>query len=116
MEIITCNHDKFAHGDIGEECIECGLLRSTVEALTPTNQPIEEKWKEEFNSRFTQEWWTGFGTTSDIDRRGRLGIMSFIENLLEQERKRMSEEIEKLEKERWPRAVYSDDILSIINK
>ena len=77
-----------------------------------TNQPIEEKWKDEFET-----FMKGHDTiTGGLDSGMIPDLKAFIENLLEQERKRMSDEIKKLEKERWPRAVYSDDILYIINK
>lgn len=60
----------------------------------PMNQPIEEKWKETFSKKF--------GITSEkqeippktFEMYGE--IESFIENLLEQEKKRMSDEVKEL--------------------
>ncbi len=61
------------------------------------NQPIEEKWKEEFNKKFCSKTsepkysvWNAAALAYPEE------IKSFIENLLEQERKRMSDEIEKI--------------------
>lgn len=63
------------------------------------NQPIEEKWKEEFNKKFCSKTsepkysvWNAAALAYPEE------IKSFIENLLEQERNRMSEEIEKLKR------------------
>ena len=62
-----------------------------------TNQPIEEKWKEDFDSRFTELLLQVDDTAGKDDYcRAAEWVKSFIENLLEQERKRMSDEIEKL--------------------
>ena len=52
-----------------------------------THQPIEEKWKEEFELRFMVPG--GY-----INHERYSDVVSFIENLLEQEKKWMSEEIE----------------------
>jgi hypothetical protein len=61
------------------------------------NQPIEEKWKEEFNNRFDiGPIFLKSGGVRISALYGPEEIISFIENLLEQERQRMSEEIEKL--------------------
>ena len=78
-----------------------------------TNQPIEEKWKIDFRKEFPSfltdthngkivpihnGWWV---FVQGYKRRNLpQDIEDFIENLLEQERKRMSDEIEKLRKEK----------------
>ncbi len=80
-----------------------------------SNQPIEEKWKEEL-SYLCDSW------DYNYDR-----LESFIENLLEQERQRMSDEIQRIEErlsdsERWPIGERKrmqntiKKVLSIINK
>lgn len=84
----------------------------------PMNQPIEEKWKETFSKKF--------GITSEkqeippktFEMYGE--IESFIENLLEQDRQRMSDEVEGLHKRSAEFEDFSsatvDEVLSIINK
>ena len=79
----------------GEEAECCGCTRvSTQCSFVPddynpmTNQPIEEKWNwhEEFDKMRHAKG--PFIVSSEA-------VKAFIENLLEQERKRMSDEIEK---------------------
>ena len=53
------------------------------------NQPIEEKWKEEFDKKFTAEEMEP--DYSNVVIAEPFELKSFIENLLEQERQRMSE-------------------------
>lgn len=62
-----------------------------------TNQPIEEKWKETFRKKFTETEPDNFYSTKTswkIPEGVPYHVISFIENLLEQERKRMSDEVE----------------------
>lgn len=85
------------------------------------NQPIEEKWKRDL-SRLAIK----YGTGTEI--RGRCEIYeikeltAFIENLLEQERQRMSDEIENLPTFRVPTVrdreplVKKEKVKAIINK
>ena len=45
---MKCKHEKFEERGMGEECLGCGLLRTTVEAIGETiskTQPSEEKYK-----------------------------------------------------------------------
>ncbi len=86
-----------------------------------TNQPIEEKWKEDFDSRFTELLLQVDDTAGKDDYcRAAEWVKSFIENLLGQERKRMSEEIEGLHKRSAEFEDFSsatvDEVLAIINK
>ncbi len=74
------------------------FLKLIIAKNNMTNQPIEEKWnwREEFDEKF--DIGPLFEKENGIRARAIYGgkeIKSFIENLLEQERKRMSEEVEK---------------------
>ena len=68
--------------------------------------PQEERNKR-FDEKFSPEWFTGFGTTTDIDKLGIEGIKSFIQSevdmalaqFIDQEIKLLEREIELLEKE-----------------
>ena len=85
------------------------------------NQPIEEKWKEEFNNRFDiGPIFLKSGGVRISALYGPEEIISFIENLLEQERQRMSDEVEGLHKRSAEFEDFSsatvDEVLSIINK
>ena len=89
-----------------------------------SNQPIEEEWKEEFEkfirhpiTQKKNEPRMFFSVILADD------VKSFIENLLEQERKRMSEEIEEMKTytggssvEEKHKRVNKQEVLSIINK
>lgn len=78
-----CNHDEFVRGQVGEECLECGLLRSTIDNIGSHSQS-ESEWENEFDEKFTGLAWH----TNPMDGK----LKSFIENLLEQERKKYIEE------------------------
>ncbi len=89
------------------------------------DDPIEEKWKEGLLKLIICEG--HFEGTNEYDTEK---LESFIENLLEQEKKRMSDEIEKMKKTRFigdtksptedtewiSRNQALDEVLSIINK
>lgn len=80
------------------------------------NQPIEEKWKEEFDTRYydVMKAWKKNGYVLDLSS----SLKSFIENLLEQERQRMSEEIYQARKSNTTDSAGDvwEKVLSIINK
>ena len=61
---------------------------------------------DEFEKRFSLEWWKGFGTTDDIDRQGIKGIKSFItssiKSLLEEIKNLIVEEMLIAQKEGTP--------------
>lgn len=61
------------------------------------NQPIEEKWKSEFHEKFNKaDAFLVFKFLPHETYANAVGsVESFIENLLEQERKRMSDEVGK---------------------
>ena len=84
------------------------------------NQPIEEKWKEEFNNRFDiGPIFLKSGGVRISALYGPEEIISFIENLLEQERQRMSDEAKSIAGtigDSGVVVVALDDVLSIINK
>lgn len=44
-----CNHDEFAQGQVGEECLECGLLRSTIENIGGHSQSESIEWEKQFD-------------------------------------------------------------------
>ena len=74
------------------------ITKCPMNPMEMSNQPIEEKWnwQEEFDEKF--DIGPLFEKENGIRARAIYGgkeIKSFIENLLEQERKRMSDEIEK---------------------
>ncbi len=78
------------------------------------NQPIEEKWKGS---------WQWRSDRMGLDKDQHDEIFDFIENLLEQERKRMSEEVKKLYSLDYMKGSPAsfinrvlDNVLSIINK
>ena len=86
-----------------------------------TNQPIEEKWKEEFNKKFCSKTsepkysvWNAAALAYPEE------IKSFIENLLEQERKRIEKELVRLpvyySKETPNTLVSLSSTIAIINK
>lgn len=86
---ICCSHNVGIDGkDFTPEC-DCSC-----------HQPTEEKWKEEFDKKFLFKS-TSYGDPA-VEYVNQANIIqdttelkSFIENLLEQERQRMSDEIEK---------------------
>lgn len=75
-----------------EKCFEKGGISGGLGCFH--NQPIEEKWKIRFRCEFTTTG-EGFGDRKWYGYPSPDQIESFIENLLEQERKRMSDEVEK---------------------
>ena len=112
-----------------EEC--CGkclkLINDCYNPACPCHQPIEEKWKEEFDEKFVRTLRIPAGYSS-LDHTAVLEgsieeVKSFIENLLEQERKRMSDEIAVMKTYTGGSSVNEKDkrvnkqqVLSIINK
>mgnify|MGYP003403862437 CR=1 FL=1 len=103
---ICCSHNVGIDGkDFTPEC-DCSC-----------HQPIEEKWKGS---------WRWRSDRMGLDKDQHDEILDFIENLLEQERQRMSEEVQKFmpaDKEVNYHSSYSEGkidmaekILSIINK
>lgn len=89
------------------------------------HHPIEEKWKEEFDKKYGEEneyggVWVMSGSGAGQWRLVNDELESFIENLLEQEKRRMSDEIEGLHKRSAEFEDFSsatvDEVLSIINK
>ena len=89
-----------------------------------TNQPIEEQWKEKFNNRFDiGPIFLKSGGVRISALYGPEEIISFIENLLEQEKKRISDEIEEMKTytggssvNEKDKRVNKQEVLSIINK
>lgn len=89
-----------------------------------SNQPIEEKWKEEFREKFVHEGiftgvkWIDAGL--DGSRYRIEDLESFIENLLEQEKRRIEKELVRLPvyySEETPNTLVSlSSVISIINK
>lgn len=61
-----------------------------------TPQENNKTWEEEFDSRFTAEWWYGFGTSDDINKKGIEGIKAFISQALDTQRKEIVEKITEL--------------------
>lgn len=70
-------------------------------------KPIDNKWlkiEKAFDEKFSSEWWKGFGTTDDIDKKGITGIKSFLKTIYTQAykegrgeyREELVEEIEEL--------------------
>ena len=70
-----------------------------------SNQPIEEKWKGS---------WRWRSDRMGLDKDQHDEILDFIENLLEQERQRMSDEIEG--EDDILRGAVKEKVLAIINK
>jgi hypothetical protein len=93
-------------------------------AFGQCHQPIEEKWKEEFNKKFCSKTsepkysvWNAAALAYPEE------IKSFIENLLEQEKRRISDEIEEMKTytggssvNEKDKRVNKQEVLSIINK
>lgn len=98
-----------------------------------TNQPIEEKWKKKLrdlylitvpdaNGLFTKSITFNWGKfeynpkdkKTEFYLATKESIESFIENLLEQEKKRMSEEIMKMQSDDY--RVYKSAVIATINK
>ena len=106
------------------------ITKCPMNPMEMSNQPIEEKWnwQEEFDEKF--DIGPLFEKENGIRARAIYGgkeIKSFIENLLEQERRRMGDEIQRIEErlsdsERWPIGERKrmqntiKKVLSIINK
>ena len=40
-----CNHDKFVQGQLGEECLKCGLLRTTIDYIEGYHQSEVVEWE-----------------------------------------------------------------------
>jgi len=80
------------------------------------NQPIEEKWKGSWQWRKGSWQWRSDRMGLDKDQHDE--IFDFIENLLEQERQRMSEEIYQARKSNTTDSAGDvwEKVLSIINK
>lgn len=88
--------------DVETGLCECGVHYLSVEnprtdprdvdSLEDT-QPTGE-WEKEFDEKFSLDWWKGFGTSDDIDKKGIEGIKSFISNLLLTHREKVIKEIE----------------------
>jgi len=55
---------------------------------------LPKKIEERFDETFSPEWWKGFGTTDDINKRGVEGIKSFIATILEEESMKFVQEVE----------------------
>ena len=83
-----------------------------------TNQPIEEKWKESLNSLLFKSIDLKSENARPMSIKLSDELVSFIENLLEQERKRMSEEIYQARKSNTTDSADDvwEKVLSIINK
>lgn len=72
-----CKNDK----EYDPFCDGCKEAVWVASGRCVCHQPIEEKWKERFNEIMPENW-----SDNGVSR---LAIISFIENLLEQERKKV---------------------------
>lgn len=58
----------------------------------------KDNWIKAFDEKFSSEWWYGFGTTEDINKKGIDGIKSFISQVEKDAIERTRKECEDLHK------------------
>lgn len=64
-----------------------------------TNPSDKERidWQDEFDEKFTSDWWYGFGSTDDINNQGIESIKSFISTLLQKKVKEIESKVMNLD-------------------
>ena len=78
-----CNHDEFVRGQVGEECLECGLLRSTIDNIGSHSQSESIEWEEslsEYGQLHSEDCCVNFPEDSracDVDT----GVVDCCENM-----------------------------------